>query len=501
MVEPTIYARRRKALAASLAKLGVRDGLVTFPGNRESPINYTDNTYRFRQDSSFLYFFGIAEPDLAGSLELGSGRSTLYADEGSIDDLVWTGPRPSADDWRAMCAADAVRPRAEFTAAIGEAGRGASGGAGVHFLPPYRADTAVELGEALGLKPGLVADMASVPLIRSVVALREIKEPGEVEEIGKAVDLSIDLHRVVMRAARPGATEAEMMAEAVKAACSGGGMPSFPPIATTKGAVLHNHGYAGRLEAGGLFLLDAGAETAEGYAGDLTSTFPVGAPYSDRQRAIYDIVLRAGEAGSSMMKPGVSFRDIHLAAARVIAAGLKDLGIMKGNLDEAVAAGAHACFFPHGLGHQMGLDVHDMESLGEVWVGYDGGERSAQFGLKSLRMAKPLKAGMVMTMEPGVYFIEGLIASWESLKLHTAFIDYAEAARWVGLGGVRNEEDWLVTETGAMRLGKPFDKSVASMEAYLDGTISLVRVPSVDQLFGMLPGIDTHIVREEDRSL
>ena len=171
-----------------------------------------------------------------------------------------------------------------------------------------------------------------------------------------------------------------------------------------------------------------------------------------------------------MMKPGVGFRDIHVAAARVIAAGLKDLGIMKGNPDEAVAAGAHACFFPHGLGHRWGLDGHDMESLGESWVGYDGGERSAQFGLKSLRMAKPLKAGMVMTMEPGVYFIEGLIASWKSLKLHTAFIDYAEAARWVGLGGVRNEEDWLVTETGARRLGKPFDKSVLSMEGYRDNS-------------------------------
>jgi len=471
MFESALYSQRRTSLAVALSRQGVRDGLVIFPGNRESPVNYADNAYRFRQDSSFLYFFGVAEPGLAGSIDLAAGRATLYADEGSLDELVWTGPRPGADDWRAMCAADAVRPRADFAAAIGEAGRDASGGSGslnpgVLFLPPYRMDTAVELGEALGLKPGEVADRASVPLIRSVVALREVKEPVELEEIGKAVDTSIDMHRAVMRAAVPGATEALMMAEAVREAYAGGGMPSFPPIATTKGAVLHNHGYSGRLEAGGLFLLDAGAETAEGYAGDLTSTFPVGAPYSERQKAIYDIVLRAGETGSSMMKPGVSFRDIHLAAARVIAAGLKDLGIMKGKIDDAVAAGAHACFFPHGLGHQMGLDVHDMESLGESWVGYDGGERSTQFGLKSLRMARPLKAGMVMTMEPGIYFIEGLIASWKSWKKHSAFIDYAEAGRWVGLGGVRNEEDWLVTETGAVRLGKSFDKSVASMESY-----------------------------------
>ncbi len=470
MFEPSIYARRRKALAAALARQGIRDGLVVFPGNRESPVNYTNNAYHFRQDSSFLYFFGIAEPDLAGSLELASGRSTLYADEGSLDDLVWTGPRPGADDWRAMCGADVSKPRVDFASAISDAARGAAGGSIPHFLPPYRADTAVELAEALGLRPGEVAGNASAPLIRSVVALREIKEPGEIIELGKAVDISIDLHRAVMRAVRPGASEAEMMAEAVKAAYAGGGMPSFQPIATTKGAVLHSHGYAARLVAGGLFLLDAGAETAEGYAGDLTSTFPVGAPFSDRQKAIYAIVLRAGEVGSSMMKPGVPFRDAHLTAARVIADGLKDLGIMKGNLDEAVAAGAHACFFPHGLGHQMGLDVHDMESLGESWVGYDGEPRSTQFGLKSLRMAKPLKAGMVMTMEPGIYFIEGLISSWKSWKKHTAFIDYAEAGRWVGLGGVRNEEDWLITETGARRLGKPFDKSVAAMEAYLESS-------------------------------
>jgi len=459
MFEQSVYQGRRRALAAALARLGVKDGLVAFVGNGESPRNYADNAYRFRQDSSFLYYFGVAEPGLAATLELGSGTASLYIDEATIDDLVWSGPRPNADAYRALCGADRALPCARF-AADAAAAKG-----GLLFTPPYRAEAAVELGAILGVAPGAVAAAASIPLIRAIVAQREIKEDRELAEIRTAVDASIRMHRAVIKAARHGAAESEMMAEAYRvafAACC----PAFPAIATTKGAVLHNHGYPGRLADGGLFLLDAGAESAEGYAGDLTSTFPINGRYDDRQRAVYEIVLRAGEAGSSMMRPGTPYRDCHFAAARAIAAGLKDLGVMRGDVDAAVAAGAHACFFPHGLGHQMGLDVHDMENLGEVWVGYDGEPKSALFGLKSLRMAKPLKAGMVMTVEPGVYFIEGLIAAWKAEGRHSAFIDYAEAERWLPVGGVRNEEDWLVTGAGGELLGGPFDKSAAAMEGY-----------------------------------
>lgn len=463
MFEPSVYIGRRRALVAALASRGARDGLVAFPGNNESPINYPDNAYRFRQDSCFLYYFGIAEPGLAATIDLGAGRATLYADGLTIDDLVWTGPRPGVDEYRALCGADAVEPRSAF-------GRDVAAARGrCLFTPPYRADSAIELGEALGMAPKDLAAAASGALIAAVVAQREIKEDRELADIERAVDVSIDMHRAVIAAARPGVTEAAMMAEAYRVAYSGGGMPAFPAIATTKGSVLHNHGYPGTLADGGLFLLDAGAETVNGYAGDLTSTFPIGARYDDRQRAVYDIVLRAGEACASMMAPGVPYRDCHLAAARAIAEGLRALGVMRGDPDEAVAAGAHACFFPHGVGHQMGLDVHDMENLGEVNVGYDGQPKSAEFGLKSLRLAKPLKAGMVLTIEPGVYFIEGLIAAWKAEKRHSSFIDYAEAEKWLPVGGVRNEEDWVVVGgvgSGARRLGKPFDKSVAAMEGY-----------------------------------
>jgi Xaa-Pro aminopeptidase len=466
MFEASIYTRRRAALVSALHRAGVRDGLALFPGNHESPINYPDNAYRFRQDSSFLYFFGIAEADLAAVLDVGYGTATLYADTPTMHDLIWTGPRPAADDLRKLCGADAVRARSEFTTAVAKAARADAGGATVHFLPPYRMDTKVELAEALGLSVGALGDAASVPLIQAGVSLRELKNTLEVAELEKAVDISVDMHRAVIGAAAPGLTEAALMAEAYRVAYRGGGVPSFQAIATTRGAVLHNHGYDGRLEDGGLFLLDAGAETVEGYSGDLTSTFPVSGRYNEQQKAIYELVLRAGKVGSSMLKPGTAFLDVHIAAARVIAAGLTELGIMKGNADEAVEAGAHACFFPHGLGHQLGLDVHDMEGLGESWVGYDGHARSQQFGLRSLRMGKRLKAGMVMTMEPGIYFIEGLLAEWKAEKRHASFIDYAEAERWADVGGIRNEEDWLITETGAQRLGKPFDKSLASMESY-----------------------------------
>lgn len=459
MFDQSVYKARRQALVAKLADAGIRDGIALFPGNRESPMNYADNTYRFRQDSSFLYFFGLAEPDMAAVIDLGSGKATLYADETSVDDMVWTGPRPSAREQADLAGIEAVAPR--------DALAGACAGKRLLYLPPYRMDTQAQLAALTGCALGAVPGGASLELVRAVIGLRELKEEREIERIERAVDCSIDMHLAVIRAAKPGMSEAQLMALAYREALAGGGMPSFPPIATTRGAVLHNHGYGNTLADGGLFLLDAGAETEDGYAGDLTSTFPIGQRYDERQRAVYQIVLDAGKAASQAIRPGVPYREAHFAAARVIASGLKALGLMQGDAEAAVAEGAHALFFPHGVGHQMGLDVHDLEALGEIHVGYPEGEKkSAQFGLKSLRMAKPVKPGMVLTVEPGIYFIEGLIDIWKGEGKFTQYIDYAALESWRRLGGFRNEEDWLVTEAGARRLGKPFDKSIAAMEGY-----------------------------------
>lgn len=461
MFEPIVYLARRRALIEGLSALGVKTGLVSFAGHGESPVNYANNAYRFRQDSSFIYYFGLQSPGLAATVDLGAGRAFLYADGSSIDDLVWTGPVPGVDELRASCGADEARPRRGFADAVAAAGDSAL------FLPPYRAETAVELAEALGIRPPEVALKASAILIRAVVAQREIKAPHEIAEMEKAVDTSVDMHLAVMRAAAPGVTEAALAAEACRVAAAAGGAVSFEPIATSRGDVLHNPSYDGVLARGRLFLLDAGAESAEGYAGDLTSAFPVGGRFDERQKAVYEIVLAAGRAASATIKPGTPYLKAHLAAARAVAVGLKDIGVMRGDPDEAVSAGAYACFFPHGVGHQIGLDVHDMESLGEDAVGYGELARDSRFGFKSLRMAKPLKAGMALTVEPGVYFIGGLIESWRGKGLHEAFIDYAEASRWIGFGGIRNEEDWLVTPDGGRRLGKPFDKSVRAIEGYV----------------------------------
>lgn len=475
MFEPSVYLRRRQALCAAVRAAGVPAGTILLPGNGESPVNYADNAYRFRQDSSFLYCIGLAEPDMAALIDIESGRTVLFADELTMDMLVWTGPRPKLTELAAAAALDEVRPFGELAAAVQAGVRGVADGAAGHgstaaaaglplYLPPYRAATVLQLARLLALTPELVMDKASLPLIRAFVAVREIKDELEIAEHERAVDISVDMHRAVLAMVGPGRTESELMAEAVRVALAGGGMPSFQPIATRRGAVLHNHGYTGVLAAGDLFLLDAGAETLSGYAGDLTSTMPVSGRYDSRQKAVYQLVLDAGRTAAALLRPGLPFLEAHLAAARTITAGLQALGLMRGDIDASVAAGAHALFFPHGLGHQMGLDVHDMEALGENHVGYGELKRSSQFGLRSLRLAKPLRSGMVLTVEPGIYFIEGLIDDWQARGHLAEFIDYPALAAWRSVGGFRNEEDWLITADAARRLGKPFDKSVAAME-------------------------------------
>jgi Xaa-Pro aminopeptidase len=462
MFKPEVYRDRRAALIAALRSSGIDSGYALFPGNRDAPINYPDNCSRFRQDSSFLYFFGIAEPGLWAVLDIASGGAALYADELSEHMLVWTGPRPSPSDWLTLSGMDAAHPGARLAEHLRSYARSK---ARLLYLPPYRADTRIELAELMGLPLGAVEGGASLPLINAVIALREIKSPLELKEISQAVDISIAMHKAVIAAARPGMSEAELMAIATERALAGGGATAFQPIATTRGAVLHNHAYDARLGDSGLFLLDAGAETPEGYAGDLTSTFPIAGVFDQRQAAIYDLVLKAGEAAAAALRPGRLYRDAHFAAAKAIAFGLRDLGLMRGDMDEAVEAGAHALFFPHGVGHQMGLDVHDMEALGEDHVGYGSLPRSAQFGLRSLRMAKPVRPGMVLTVEPGIYFIEGLIKSWSSQGKFRDFIAYPELELWLDAGGYRNEEDWVVTDSGAARLGGEFDKSAAAMQS------------------------------------
>jgi Xaa-Pro aminopeptidase len=418
-------------------------------------MNYADNAYPFRQDSSFLYFFGQPLPGLAASIDLASGKSCLYGDDPSLDDIVWTGPEPSVSELARKVGAEA-RPRKRLAAD--------SAGQRLLFLPHYRADGIRELSLLLGIEPEAVLGRVSVPLIQSAIALREVKDPGEIAELEAAVSTTVAMHKAAIEIAEPGMRESDIQARVSAVALADGGGLSFPVIATTKGSTLHNHRYDNRLKEGGLFLLDAGAEAPSGYAGDLTTTFPIGGRYDERQRAIYEIVLGMGAASIALLAPGRPFSAVHDAAARAAVVGLSRLGLMRGDPDEAVAAGAYALFFPHGLGHMIGLDVHDMENYGEQWVGYDGAERSEQFGRKSLRLSKPLKAGMVHSVEPGLYFIPELISAWKAEGRFADYIAYDKIDAFLPVGGIRNEEDWLVTASGARRLGPDFDKSIASIE-------------------------------------
>ncbi len=438
------------------------NGLLFFLGNNESPMNYADNCYPFRQDSSFLYYFGLDQPELAAVLDVDEGSTTIFGDELTIDHIVWMGDLPTIAERATDAGVTNTRPRAALVDVVKSA---VATGRPVHFLPPYRADNSILLSGLLGIPITALADNASVEFIRAVVDQRSIKSDEEVAQLDEAVSTSVDMHRAAMRMARPGMTEFEIAAEVERIAVAAGGRISFPVIATIHGETLHNQFHGNTLSDGDLFLLDCGAESAMGYAGDLSSTFPVSPTFSDRQRMIYDLQLEAYNAAVAMLAPGVANRDVHFAAARVITEGMKGLGLMKGDTDEALAAGAHAMFFPCGTGHMMGLDVHDMEDLGEVWVGWNGEPKSTQFGLKSLRLGRALEPGFVVTVEPGIYFIPQLMDLWRSQNHCAEFLDFDALDQWRDFGGVRNEEDFLITKDGARRLGKAKPLTIDEVES------------------------------------
>ena len=451
------YAQRRARLSAALTS-----GLLLFLGNDESPMNYTDNTYHFRQDSTWLYFFGLAQPGLAAVVDLDAGRTVIFGDDLGLDAIVWTGPQPLVSE---LAARAGVTDTAAASALAGTISAARAGGRTIHYLPPYRGEHRLTLSTLLGLPPDRTDEGASLDLVRAVVAMRVYKSAEEVAEIERAADTSVDMHLAAMAMARPGLRESDISAKVTEVALAAGGGLSFPVIATIHGETLHNHYHGNTLKAGDLFLLDAGAETAMGYAGDLSSTFPVDRTFTSRQRDVYQIVLDAHLAAVAAVKPGRPMREIHLLACRTIAEGLKGLGLMKGDLDEAVAEGAHAMFFQCGLGHMMGLDVHDMENLGEVWVGYEGQPKSTQFGLKSLRLARPLEPGFVITVEPGIYFIPELIRRWKAEGRFREFIDYGRLEAFADFGGARIEEDLLVTADGHRILGKSRPRTIPEVEA------------------------------------
>jgi len=457
MFAKEVYWQRRKKLREILG-----EGVILFPGNDESAMNYRANTYHFRQDSSFLYFFGIDKPGFYGVCDVDEDKDTLYGDDFAIDDIIWMGEQPAVKQLAADVAVESSASLTELAAFLKEA---LQKGRKVHLLPPYRGDHVIELSNLLGVNHEELSGMVSRELIAAVVQLRSHKDRDEIMEIEKAVAVAWLMHTTAMKMAFPGNFERELAGAIEGIALSHGGPVSFPVILSMDGQTLHNHYHHNELTEGRMVVCDAGAETSLGYASDITRTFPVGGKFTSRQKEIYNIVLKANTETIKASGPGITYREVHLKAARIIAGGLKDLGIMKGDLDEAVAAGAHALFFPHGLGHMLGLDVHDMEGLGEDNVGYSGSlKRSEQFGLAYLRLGRELEPGMVVTNEPGCYFISALIDLWKKEKKFDQFINYDRVEQYRDFGGVRIEDDVLITGSGSRILGTPIPKTAVEVE-------------------------------------
>lgn len=457
MFDKSVYQARREQLKQQLGK-----GLVLLLGNEDSSMNYKDNLYHFRQDSSFLYFFGMDRPGLAAMIDIDQDREVVFGNDLTLDDIVWTGPQPSLAEQAAPAAIVDTRPSAALASEL-VAARGA--GRTIHFLPPYRPENVLKLSAWLGFAPAAVKGHASVPLIKAVVALRSVKSAAEVAEIEQAVDVTAAMHLAAIRGAKDGMTEAQLAGVLHGIAVSSGGNLSFPTILTVNGQVLHNHYSNAVMRNGQIAICDSGAENRMHYAGDMTRTFPIAKKFTSLQREMYDIVLAAQEAAITALKPGVLFRDVHALAAEKLVEGLRAAGVMKGDPKAAVAAGAHTMVFQCGLGHMMGLDVHDMEDLGEEYVGYtEDIRKSREFGWKSLRLARTLEPGFVVTIEPGLYFIPELMDRWGAEKKYAEFIDYSKLESLRNFGGIRIEEDLLITDEGSRLLGKPLAKTATAVE-------------------------------------
>lgn len=462
MFEATTYETRRRRLRDEMS-----GGLVLFLGSELSPMNYPDNHYPFWQDRSFLYYWGLDSPGLAAILDVDTGEEILFGSALTIDDIVWTGPLPSMEERAERVGVTATESPSRLAERLAAA---ASTGRTVHFLPQYRPFACLEIQRLLGIPAGEVNQAASEELIRTVVGMRAVKSAEEVEQIEWAIGVSRDMHVAAMSMSRPGLHEQEVAGAVEGVALSRGGRLSFPMIFTVHGEVLHNHGCLNVMRDGDIVVHDSGVSGPLGYASDITRTIPVSGRFTDRQRDVYEIVLDAQSRALDAVRPGVPWRDIHLTAALAMTEGLRDLGLMRGDPEEAVAEGAHAIFFQCGVGHMVGLDVHDMEGLGEAHVGYGGGyERSDQFGLCYLRMARPVEPGFVMCVEPGTYFVPELMDQWRAEHRFEAFIDYDAFDAYRDFGGIRVEDDIVVTEDGKRILGPPIPLTVDEVEAACAG--------------------------------
>ncbi|MBQ3813347.1 MAG: aminopeptidase P N-terminal domain-containing protein [Bacteroidales bacterium] len=448
MFTKEVYVARRAALLAKMREAGEK-GIILLIGNAEAPAQYKDNCYKWRQDSTWLYYMGLDEPMMAAVLDIESGAETLYANDVDIDDIIWMGPQPSVRSKAESVGIGLTQPYSMLDVDVHAA---RSIGRPIHYINPSRYFNTLRLMQLTGREN--VADGVSASLTEAIISMRLVKQPEEIAAIDYACDLGYEMHSAARDAIKLGIVEQDIVGKMEAVALAKGWGVSFPTILTQHGETLHNHGHAAVIEPGKLMVIDAGVESNEHYASDFTRTYPTSGKYSAKQREIYQIVYDCNELAFSLAKPGITYREVHLATARKMLEGLSALDLVHGDLDEMVAKGIAGLFQPHGLGHNMGLDVHDMEDLGENKVGYDPDQtRAKQLGLGSLRMARRLVPGHVITDEPGIYFIPALIEKFKKEGLGYDFVNYAKLETYYDFGGIRIEDDVLITADGARRLG------------------------------------------------
>lgn len=455
------YTNRRLRL-----KSQVKEGIIVLFGNNESPVNYPNNSYKFRQDSSFLYFYGQHREGLVGVIDIDNDKEFLIGNDIDIEDIIWCGSVDSVADMASQCGVANSAPMGFLSELIQDA---QNKGRKIHFLPPYRHDQMIQIMDLTGIHPYQQREKASLELIMAVVNQRAVKTPEEIAEIERACAIGHEMHITAMKMCRPGITEQEIAGTISGIAASKGCIVSFPAILTMHGEIMHGYPSTRPLEAGRLMLCDAGAETNENYSSDHTRTTPISGKFTSKQKDIYSIVETCHDYAIGMAKPGVKWLDVHMGVATIMTERLKDLGLMKGNTEDAVQAGAHAMFFPHGLGHMMGMDVHDMEGLGQQYVGFDDEVRpSTQFGTNCLRCGRRLQEGWVMTDEPGIYFIPALIDDWRAKGINKEFINFDAVEGYKDFGGIRIEDDILITANGCRVLGQHIPYHLDEVEKFLE---------------------------------
>lgn len=460
MFAADIYKSRRAALLEKMREAGAH-GIAVFLGNVDAPMNYRDNCFEFRQDSNFLYFWGLNESSLAATLNLENGKECIYGDDPDIDDIIWMGPQAPLSEKAEQVGVERTSELSDFAMAVQYA---LENDVPVHFLPSGRWYNRLRMSELTGTAAAEVYRTApydegedvhsSLELTKAVISLRLVKEACEMEEIDRASDLGVKMHDIGRNMCRIGAKESDIAGAMDGFAITKGWGVSFPTILSQNGQILHGHSHALTITDGRLLLIDAGLALPGSYCSDFTRTIPCGGRFSQQQREIYDIVEGCNELAFTMAAPGVAYRDVHLAVTKHMLEGLKSVGLVNGDPDEMNAEGIAGMFMPHGLGHNMGLDVHDMEDLGEDLVGYDEDQsRSSQLGLGSLRMARRLVPGNVITDEPGIYFVPALWEYFRRNGLDKGFVNFDRLQAYAGFGGIRLEDDLLITENGCRRTG------------------------------------------------